>query len=336
MDRRHFSIGLLATVGLQAAAQVGDPRVQHDRRDTMGTRVRITVVHASPVVRRQALDAAWLRQQALVEMMSRYRPGNALQTLAEHAGRPGWHEVPEPLARVLQTAQAASAFTDGAYDATVGAYRDWHFEAGAAARVVASDVLQLQRESVDWRSLQIDATRSVARLARPGMALDLGGVAKLPILQATLQALREQGIEHAMVDGGGDVLCCGRLLGRPWRVGVRDPLSPEYLLGVLSVGDGVVASSGDYERGFDRAGRRWHHVLDPRTGWPTQGVHGVALVARGIDSVNALGPAIMVGGLAEGQRWLAARPDVHAMVATPNGHWLTSGMAARLAPATAS
>lgn len=336
MDRRRFSVGLLATVGLQAAARAADPQVQHEWRAALGTRVRVTVVHASPAVRRQALDAAWLRLQTLADMMSRYRPGNALQALAEQAGRPGWQPVPQALLQVLQAARSVSAFTDGAFDATVGAYRDWRFEAGAAAHVVDAAVLRAQRERVDWRAVHIDAARGAARLARPGMALDLGGIAKLPILQATLQTLREHGIEQAMLDGGGDVLCCGRLLDRPWRVGVRDPRAPGRLLGVLSLGDGVVASSGDYERNFMHEGRHWHHVLDPASGWPTRGVHGVALHAPGIDSVNGLGPAIMVAGLEAGRRWLASRPDVQAMVATPQGHWLTPAMAARLRPAVAA
>lgn len=333
MDRRGFlSIGLLATVGLQAPVQAADPQVQHEGRAAMGTRVRITVVHASPAVRRQALDAAWTRLAALSDMMSRYRPGNALQALSAQAGRGTWQPLPEPLLQVLLMAQAASAFTGGAFDATVGAYRDWHFESGATPQVVDAAVLRAQRKNVDWRSVQVDAARSAARLARPGMALDLGGAAKLPILSATLQALVEQGVEHAMVDGGGDVLCRGQLLGRDWRVGLRDPLAPDRLLGVLSLSDGVVASSGDYERRFEHDGRRWHHVLDPASGWPTQGVHGVALCAPDIAGVNGLGPAIMVAGLASAQRWLVQRPDVQAMVATPTGHWLNASMAARLKP----
>jgi len=335
MDRRRFSVGLLVTAGLQSLARAAEPQVQHDARAAMGTRVRITVVHPSPTVRRQAFDAAWARLQALTDMMSRYRPGNALQALAEHAGNGAWQAVPPPMLQVLQMARDTSAFTAGAFDATVGAYRDWHFEPGTAPQVVHPAVLTAQRERVDWRAVQVDAARGAARLARPGMALDLGGIAKLPILKATLQTLVAHGVEHAMVDGGGDVLCRGSLLGREWRVGVRDPRAPERLLAVLSLSDGVVASSGDYERRFEHGGRLWHHVLDPVTGWPTQGVHGVALCSTDIDSVNGLGPAIMVAGLPAAQRWLARRPQVAAMVATPEGHWLTPSMAARLRPVAA-
>jgi thiamine biosynthesis lipoprotein len=335
MDRRRFAIGLLVTAGLQPAARAADDRVQTEQRAVMGTWVRITVVHDAPRRRRQALDSAWRHLLERADMMSRYREGNALQALAAHAGRPGWQPVPTPLLQVLQMAQQASAFTDGAFDATVGAYRDWRFEPGSAPHVVDASTLQAQRAAVGWRALQVDTGRGAARLARAGMALDLGGIAKLPILQSTLQVLADNGIHDAMIDGGGDVLCRGQRLGRDWRVGIRDPLAPQRLLGVLDVRDGVVASSGDYERGFDQGGRRWHHVLDPATGWPTQGVRGVALLASDVQAVNGLGAAIMVAGPAAARTWLAQRPQVQALVAMPQDHWMTPGLAARLRPRAA-
>ena len=119
------------------------------------------------------------------------------------------------------------------------------------------------------------------------MALDLGGAAKVPILEAGMQALRRHGIDNAMVNGGGDVLVAGQLNGRPWRVGLRDPRAPEKMLGVLALeGQAIVASSGDYERFFMVDGQRQHHILNPATGRPTHGPHGVGLLARDAASVN--------------------------------------------------
>lgn len=340
IDRRHFggaALGLLVTAGLQAPARAADARVQHETRTALGTRVGLTVVHASLARRREALDAAWQLLREREALMSRYRGGNPLQALAERAGQPGWVPVPAPLMQVLQAARATSAFTDGAFDATVGAYRDWRFGESADGRVVASEAqLRAQRPAVNWRALQLDAAQGRARLARPGMALDLGGIAKLPILDEALDRIAASGIADVMIDGGGDVLCRGRLIDRPWRVGVRDPLAPQRLLGVVTLTDGIVASSGDYERGFDDAqGRHWHHVLDPATGWPTRGVHGVALLADHVADVNGLGTAMMVGGPQAARRWLAQRPQVQALLATPAGHAMTPGFAARLQAAAA-
>jgi thiamine biosynthesis lipoprotein len=271
--------------------------------------------------------------QQLADTMSRYRPGSAVQALAAHAGRAEPVRVPAELASVLQAAHEVSAFSDGAFDITVGAYRDWHFgsDRGAAPSIVPPATLHAQHRFVGWRRVELDAARGTARLPVAGMAIDLGGIAKLPILEAGLQALRAEGVGDAMIDGGGDVLCAGRLLGRAWRVGIRDPREPARLAGVVQVGDGIVASSGDYERFFDADGRRWHHVLDPASGLPTRGVHGVALIADDVRAVNGLGTAIMVAGLDAGRAMLQRRPAVDALIAGDSATWRSPGMDVRLA-----
>lgn len=334
MRRRQFTLGLLVTAGLQGLARADDG-VQHEQRALMGTRVRITLIEADAARRRAAFAAAWARMQSLADQMSRYREGSVVRQLAAQAGGAPLRVSPETM-QVLLAAREVAAFTEGAFDASVGAYRDWHFgddAAGGAPEIVDARRLGEQRRLVDWRRVELDAHALSARLPARGMALDLGGIAKLPILQAGLAEITRAGVAAAMIDGGGDVVCRGGPPGRDWRVGIRDPRAPQRLVGVVTLRDGVVASSGDYERFFDRAGRRWHHVLDPATGWPTQGVHGVALLAHDVGALNGLGAAIMVGGLERGQRWLARRPGVDALIATDASTWLSPGMQARLAPA---
>ena len=92
-----------------------------------------------------------------------------------------------------------------------------------------------------------------------------------------------------------------------------------------------MASSGDYERGFMHQGRRLHHVLDPQSGWPTSGVHGVALLARDVRAVNGWGTALMVQGMAAVPAWSAGHPDVAVLAAGSDGAlWQSRGMAAAL------
>ncbi|MCH2242762.1 MAG: FAD:protein FMN transferase, partial [Aquabacterium sp.] len=108
-----------------------------------------------------------------------------------------------------------------------------------------------------------------------------------------------------------------------------------FLLGVVALeGRAVVASSGDYERCFMAQGRLMHHILDPRTGRPTQGPHGVSLLARDVAAVNGLGAAAMVLGLSRGRALLQAQPGVESLIAARDGSvWQSAGMAARLLPA---
>ncbi len=334
--RRGFALGALACVLLPRAAQALDAArapVQRSSAALMGTQVDIVAVHADAALRAQALDAAWAEMLRLSEMMSRYRSASQVSLLAHAAGGAPLAVAPE-LMTVLQQAQGVSRRSGGRFDATVGAYADWHFEPGLPARVPDAAALARQHALVDAHGLQLDPSRGTARLARPGMRLDLGGIAKLPILQAGLRTLATHGVTDALINGGGDVLCSGTLQGRPWRIGLRDPRAPQQLLGVLALRGGVVAASGDYERGFDHAGRRYHHILDPRSGQPSQGLRGLALVAADVEAVNGWGAAMMVAGLAQSQRWLREQlPGVEGMLAEPGRVWLSTGLQGRLLPA---
>jgi len=308
---------------------------QRASRALMGTRVDIVVAGMDARTAQQALDKAFAEMLRLEALMSRYRRDSVVARIGAAAGR---HPVvvPADVMAVLQSAQRVYRQSNGAYDPTVGALVGWRFEPGHQA-VPSPRELAAELRGVGGGDLHLDPGAGTAFLARPGMALDLGGIAKLPILSAGLRVLRREGVANALVNGGGDVLAMGRLAGRPWRVGVRDPRKPTQLLGAIEIdGKGVVASSGDYERAFMRDGRLLHHVLDPKTGWPTAGVHGVTLFAREVDAVNGWGTALMVQGPKAAAVWSAARPGSAVLSAHADGTvWQSSAMQSLLLPVAA-
>ncbi|MDR2991079.1 MAG: FAD:protein FMN transferase [Burkholderiaceae bacterium] len=321
-------ISLLVT-GLFLRPAWADPLVQRASRQLMGTQVDIVAQGDSADQAAAATAAAFAEMARLERIMSRYRIDSAVTALESAAGRRPLPVGPELFA-ALKMAQQVSEISQGDFDVTVGAFSGWDFSA-AHENIPSHAELEKEKHFVNYRDLVLDEKNRSVYLRRPGMKIDLGGIAKLPILQAGLGVLEQHGIRHALLNGGGDVLVKGQLQGRDWRVGIRDPRAPERLVGVVELNQGFVASSGDYERCFVRNGKRYHHILDPKTGQPTQGPHGVALIARGLESVNGLGAAIMVGGTAAGRRWLAQRPEVDALIVHADERlWLSAGMAQRL------
>ena len=318
--RLAMALPLLGAAALAPAAlQAATPAVvERSQRTLMGTQVDMVAQGLDAGALRSAMDRAWSEMERLAALMTRYHPDSTVSALHRAAGR---HPVPVPaeVLAVLQAAQAIAVQTHGAFDATVGAL-PWQFGTAEQHLPSAQDI-DAQRRLVGYRGLVIDAKAGTAFLQQRGMALDLGGIAKLPILEAGMRTLRAQGVEHAMLNGGGDVLVAGRLQGRPWRVGLRDPRAPERLLGVLALeGQAIVASSGDYERFFMAQGERQHHILNPATGRPTQGPRGVSLLARDAASVNGLGTALIAldhgGGHLTDEHGVLAEGLVHA---TPAG-----------------
>lgn len=330
---RRRVVMALPLLGSAQLAGAGMPRnapapLERSARALMGTRVDMAVV--APGAKAQetgrAMDAAWNEMVRLARMMTRYADTSVVGAVNRAAGLHAVAVPPEMLA-VLRTAQALSAQTQGAFDVTVGALRAWEF--GAEAHLPDPALLEAERRLVGYRGLVLDAKAGTAQLARPGMALDLGGIAKLPILSAGMQVLHAHGVDNALINGGGDVLVAGSHQGKPWRVGLRDPLAPERMLGVLALeGTAIVASSGDYERYFMARGERQHHILDPATGRPTRGPHGISLLARDVASVNGLGAAMMVLGGERAHALVQKNASVQALMVNHDGSvWQTPGMA---------
>lgn len=337
LARRRCLAGVpLLAVGMFVRPALADPLVERASTRLLGTQVDIVAQGATPGAAAAAIPAAFAEMARLECLMSRYRSDSQVSALARAAGRNPVPMAPEVMT-VLKRARQVSEQSRGAFDITVGAYSGWNFEP-EHGRIPSPTELARERRFVNYRDVVVDEHNGSAYLRRQGMKLDLGGIAKLPILQAGMRVLREHGIRDAMINGGGDVVASGKLQGHAWRIGLRDPLAPERLLGVVGLSDGVVASSGDYERYFMRNGQRFHHVLDPQTGLPSHGPHGVTLIARDVDDVNGLGAAIMAAGHAAGQRMLApVLSRVDALIVGAGGRpWMSAGMATRLRQFSAS
>ncbi|WP_197702659.1 FAD:protein FMN transferase [Sulfuricaulis limicola] len=302
-------------------------KTHQEARPLMGTVVSITVENG-PADVREKVDAAYREMTRLSDMMNHYDPGSVVSEINRQAGkRPV--KVPPELMEVLVMARRVSARTDGAFDITVGAFKGWRFNPENPAMPSAQE-LAAALPLVDYRNVLLDENNRTVLLRRPGMRIDLGGIAKLYILNAGMQALRRHGIEQAMLNGGGDVAVTGTRDGRPWRIGIRHPRRAGELLAAVELTRGWVVTSGDYERYFIRDGRRYHHILDPRTGYPVAGPQQVTLVGEDLSNLNGFSSAIMVLGEEKGRALLGRLGGVQGLiVGADGGVWRTPGSESR-------
>lgn len=329
--RRRFVMTLpLLACGLVVAPVAAKAGVHQSAQALMGTRVDLTLQGDDTLALPGAAQAAFAEMARLTDMMNRYRSTSVVNAINLSAGLQPV-AVPPELLSVLQMARQAGKASGGHFDVTVGSLKDWDFNPShpsiPTAQQIAAQLSLVDQE----KGLVLNERAGTAYLTQRGMRLDLGGIAKLPILQAGMQRLQRLGVRNAMINGGGDVMVMGQLNGRAWRVGVRDPRQPEKLLGVVSLNQGFVAASGDYERFVMHRGKRLHHILDPRTGYPTQGPHGVVLISDRLELVNGMGAAIMVSGSQAGRARVARSPGLDALIVDADGSlWRSPGMALRL------
>lgn len=300
-----------------------------ERRPLMGTWVDILVAEGPRSQAQAAANVAYAEMVRLAALMSRHDPASELSGLNRSAGRQAL-ALPAELFEMLLAAQVLQARTGGAFDARIGRLTPglggWQGD-----RIPDADTVERVLTQIKPEALVLDIYRRVAYIKHADIQIDLGGAAKLPILAAGLGIFKARNIPGVMINGGGDVLTSARADGLDWRIGIRDPLRPSQLLAVLPLRDGVVASSGDYERFVVRQGRPYHHIVDPRSGRPTQGVAGVTLVADSVEALNGLGSAAMVAGISRGPALLArCGVDLALMVASDGGRWVSAALSSRL------
>lgn len=267
----------------------------------MGTPCELLLYGSGSAHIGQAVRAITADVERLEAAYSRYRSDSLLSTINAVAAQGGEITVDAETAGLLDYAAACHAQSDGLFDITSGILRRaWDFRSGRLPDPTQVDDLL---NHVGWH--QLHWASPVLEFPHPGLELDLGGVVKEYAVDRAAVIALECGIRHGMVNLGGDVRVIGpHPDGTPWRIGIRDPGHPGSTVRHLELSQGALASSGDYERCIRINGRRYGHVLSPRTGWPVSHLAAVSVVA---DLCVIAGSAATIGMLKaeQGPQWLS-------------------------------
>jgi thiamine biosynthesis lipoprotein len=291
----------LAVASILLATACAPPaEVETDRFFALGTVVELRfhglgeAGRASAGVRaRQVLDAAVMR-------WSVSDPGSELAILNRSLQETGRARPGPELADDLRTALALAERSGGRFDPAIGSLVElWGFQlderppgppptdAEITQLLDAEDGAPFHRR-VRWDEGEVAAAA--------GIALDLGGFAKGRAAEAVATALREAGVHDVIINLGGDLVVLGAHGDRPWRIAIRDPRSVRAIASLDAFDGEAVFTSGDYERGFEFEGRRFHHILDPYTGYPTEGLSSATVVHGDATLADAAATALMVAG----------------------------------------
>lgn len=256
------------------------------------------------------LDAAFTLIAAEEALLSRTKEGSDVGRVNHAAGAPT--QVGEDTAELIALGLEYSALSGGIFDITVGRLSElWDFSGGG--RLPEAAELAEAVASVDYRKLSV-AGQTVT-LADPDSRLELGAIAKGYIADRVAELLKQEGAVSAVIDLGGNVVTVGsKPDGSAWNIGVQQPFGRERseLIGLIQVaGDASLVTSGIYERNFEREGVLYHHILDPRTGYPAEtDVIGVTVVSKSSARGDALSTVCLLLGREEGSRLLEAEDDV--------------------------
>ncbi len=284
-----FSRRTLLTMGLGAFLVSTLPRatkVLSRRRFTrtvpvMGTIAEISAVDSDPRRANAALDAASAELVRLDRLLTRFDDASDVGRVNAGAAA-GPVPVSEETARVVEEALRWAEASDGAFDPCLERPIDvWD----VLHRTEPPAPALYRRYAGRRLYARVDVSRGSSgpaiRFSDADVGLDLGGIAKGYAVDRAADAMRALGVKDALVKAGGDLVALGRSeRDEPWRIGIRDPSSPDGIVSSFDLSDGAAATSGDYERFFDFGGRRYHHILDPGTAAPKETrFHGVTVTA---------------------------------------------------------
>lgn len=241
--------------------------------------------------------------------------------------------VPEEVLLVLQQALDIAKKTGGAFDPTIGPLVDLWDIGGDNSQVPSQEAIDHARSLVDWRLVEIDSQRGTVYLPKQGMALDLGGIAKGYAADELVAMVQEAGLKRGLFDLGGNIYAFGtKADGTPWRVGVKDPAQPGGSPALaLAVQDRSVVTSGMYERFFEQEGIRYHHILNPATGYPVwNDIQSVTIVSKSSLLADALSTSVFVLGREKGLALLESEDAEGVIIGEDNLVYPTSGIADQL------
>ncbi len=337
MTATHRFCLLTAALAASLAACTRSKPPASEVWETMGTFAQVSV----PAAERAALPGytrvARETFAAINDLLTVYTTNSELSAFNAVAGSPARKLHPHTL-RALAEARRYAELSGGAFDPTVAPLVSaWGFNgAQTPEHPLPPETLRAALANVGWQHLVL--SNGTARLDRPGMQVDLGGIAKGYAVDVAFEQLLALGARNVMVDLGGNLRCAGRgRAQRPWTIGVRHPFDREAILGTVELTNGqATATSGNYEKFVEIEGKLYAHIIDPRSGLPVTGMAGVTVISTNATETDGLSTALFVLGV-EGSRALLQRlPHVDALLVEdkqPPTLLVTPGFQRRFKPA---
>ena len=288
---------------------------------TMGTRIRVELWAEERATGEAAIDAVMREMQRIDASMSTYKPHSEVSRVNAQAARAPMR-ISRELFDLLATAVEYSRLTDGAFDITYASV-GFMYDFRRRHRPTESQI-EAALPAVNYRNLVLDRQRRTVYFSRPGVRIDLGGIAKGYAVDRGIAVLQQRGVGHALLSAGGDSRIIGDRLGKPWIVGIRHPDHKEQVIARVPLADTAISTSGDYERYFDENGVRYHHILDPATGHPASKARSATILAPTAMRTDGLSKTAFVLGPEAALAIVNRLEDVDAILVAPDGRVLYS------------
>lgn len=268
----------------------------------------------------EALDLAFERVTELDEWFAMQKEDSEISEVNRQAGVSPV-EVSEEVFLVMERALHFAEESEGAFDPTIGAVTSlWNIGQENAA-VPDQTELEAVLDVVDYNLVELNEENQTVFLQEEGMKVDLGAIAKGYITDEAARVLKEEGVNTAIIDLGGDIVVVGnstRGEEEPWRVGIQDPYGERgAILGMIDLADSAIVTSGIYERNIEEDGKSYHHLMNPETGFPVENnISGISIIADNAMDADAIANIAFSKGVEDGLAYINDMAGVDVIYVT--------------------
>ncbi len=289
-----------------------------------GTLIEIKIRHNEKSLADRASAALMLDFDNMHRDWHAWEPGKLTQT-SDMLVKAEWFTVDDSLLSLIKLAKQYSLLSSGLFNPTIGRLiQAWGFQGTEHPQTAPSqnDIDKLLAGLPAVKDLEIDGNRM--RGHNPQLQLDLGAIAKGYAVSQGIQKLRDENIKDALINAGGDLCGIGSQGKRPWRIGIRNPSAEGILASIELNNDECVFTSGDYERYFIHDGKRYHHIIDPRSGYPADKATSVTVLHQDGAIADAASTALFIAG-PDGWQEIATKMGIsHVMMIDKKGRIIMS------------
>lgn len=299
-----------------------------DTQFLMGTVVTLRIYDKG---KQPVMTKAFDRIKQLADLITVNEKGSQVDAINAAAGKSPV-KVDKDVFALVKYAKAYSQKSGGSFDLAIGPITSlWHI-GFADARKPAQAEIDAKLPLVNYKNVKLDEKAHTVYLTQPGMALDLGGIAKGFITDEVVKVMKANGVTTAIADLGGNIYVLGHSpkgTNADWKVGIQDPKKPRgEALGLLPASNQTIVTSGIYERYLKVGDKTYMHLMNPQTGYPFDNeLMGVSIIAKHSVDGDALSTATFDKGLREGMAFIEKQPDVEAIFITKDKHvYVSSGL----------
>jgi len=331
--KRIIAILMVVFISLSLTA-CGNNNQQYTRTDFMMDTVMQLTAYGKNA--KKAVDESMEKLKEIDNLMSSQKNGSDVEKINENAGKKYVKVNPETF-YVIKTALKYGKISGGNFDITIAPLANLWGIGTNHARVPSESQIKEVMKYINYRDVLLNAKDYEVKLKKQGMAIDLGGIAKGYAADEIENIMKKNGIKHALINlGGSSVYMYGsKPDGSNWNIGIQDPFGDKgKYFAIVSGKDMLIDTSGNYERYFIQNGKRYHHILNPFTGYPAEsGVVSTTIVSTNIKSIDAdaLSTITFILGVEKGMKLIESMPGVDAIFVTPDYKvYATSGLKGKL------